>query len=77
MRSLSKTQNDDIMPSKYRQNVELQQVLSALKWSQAKLSRRIGVDKNTVGRWVSGKNKVPKVVIMYLELKYVLQDLAK
>lgn len=39
-----------------------------LEWLQGDLVSRLGVGKNTVSRWVTGKSKVPKVVILYLEL---------
>ena len=51
------------MASTMTQN-DLENTLSRLGWSKAKLSRRIGVNPNTVCRW----EVVPVVVERYLDL---------
>ena len=45
---------------------ELDDCLYKLGWSQAELSRRIGVSKNSVSSWNKGRHPVPKVVLLYL-----------
>lgn len=54
----------------------LQGHLDSLQWSQGLLSRKIGVTKNTVTNWMTGKTDIPKVVLLYLSLlEKVYQDI--
>ena len=48
--------------------VELHYLLSRIGWKQRVLAEKLEVSPDTVSRWMSGKRKTPKVVILYLEL---------
>ena len=39
-----------------------------LKWSQAKIARMLGYSTQTVTAWEKGKNRIPAVILKYLEL---------
>ena len=45
---------------------ELERYMNILGWSQAELSRRIGVSKTTVCSWNNERHEVPRVVLLYL-----------
>ena len=42
--------------------------LAALGITAAAFGRHIGVHRNTVSKWSTGKARVPKVVFLYLDL---------
>ena len=52
------------------------QLLGSLGWSGATLAKKIDVSESTVSHWVTGKHEIPKVVILYLELRCKLLELA-
>lgn len=67
-----KKQKTSINPIKYAaslEKIELDDALSELGWSKAKLSEKIGVHKATVYEW--SKSKPPSYAIAYLELALV------
>ena len=42
--------------------------LDRLGLTVGRFAELIGVNRNTVGRWLSGERGIPKVVLLYLEL---------
>jgi transcriptional regulator with XRE-family HTH domain len=58
-------------------SVSLRELLSALEFSQAELSRRIGVTVVTVNLWCNDHTRVPQVVLMYLRLLIEVRRLGK
>jgi pyocin large subunit-like protein len=56
---------------------ELRQALLALKWRQADLCRKAGLNKDTPGRWLSGKTPIPLWVDAYLGAMLEIQRLHK
>ena len=52
------------------------QLLGGLGWSGATLAKKIDVSEATVSHWCTGKHEVPRVVILYLELRVNLLELA-
>lgn len=50
------------------ENRSLDELLRRLNWTGADLMHHIGVTKNTVTSWRRGHIRVPKVVLLYLEL---------
>ena len=53
------------------------ELLTALGWSQAKFARKLGVDPNTVTRWIRGHTPVPKWALEYLQALNALKQVAK
>lgn len=51
----------DAQPS-YLNYAELSELLAELGWSQQVFARRIGADRNTVGRWFSGRRLMPSLL---------------
>lgn len=51
------------------------QALQALGWKQSDFCRRVGLDKNTPSRWVTGKSPVPRWVSGYLGLVFEIERL--
>lgn len=47
---------------------ELLDALDVVGWSQAELSRRLKVHKNTVGDWVAGKYPVPGYAVAFVRV---------
>jgi transcriptional regulator with XRE-family HTH domain len=45
---------------------ELRGALSELGWNQADFCRKAGLNKDTPGRWLSGKTEIPAWVPAYL-----------
>ncbi len=54
---------------------ELREALIALKWRQADLCRKTGLNKDTPGRWLSGKTAIPPWVKAYLGAMLEIQRL--
>lgn len=54
---------------------ELRQALGALNWRQADLCRKAGLNKDTPGRWLSGKTPIPLWVDAYLGAMLEIQRL--
>lgn len=47
---------------------DLKAELRAIGWSQKDLAKRLEVNEDTVGRWVTGKTVVPGYVVEYLRV---------
>lgn len=47
---------------------DLKAALKAIGWSQKDLAKRLEVNEDTVGRWVTGKTVVPGYVVEYLRV---------
>lgn len=57
---------------------ELRESLSELGWKQGEFAFRMGVDPDTVSRWVNDRHKIPKSVSAYLRLlKRVHEDVER
>lgn len=56
---------------------DLAAVLLALGWNQADLARRLGVHRNTVSAWATGKVEIPGPVLAYLDLAVKASRLLK
>jgi len=54
---------------------ELRDTLRALDKSQTQFAQEMGVEHNTVWRWVHGVITVPQYAIAYLETLRKLQDM--
>jgi hypothetical protein len=54
----------------------LSNTLEVLGWSQSKLARKLGVDPNTVSRWITGKSPVPLWLMEYLGALRAVKELA-
>ena len=54
---------------------ELQHALTALGWRQADFCRKAGLNKDTPGRWLSGKTEIPLWVGAYLGAMLEIQRL--
>lgn len=55
---------------------DLEAPLLALGWGQADLARKLGVTKNQVSKWATGKAEVPKYARAYLDLALALRRIA-
>lgn len=53
----------------------MDKLLDELGWSRKDFALRIGVHKNTLSNW--NKNKVPKVVMIYLRLVIAVRKVAQ
>jgi hypothetical protein len=53
----------------------LRQALAELNWRQVDLVRKAGLNKNTPGRWLSGKTRIPAWVPAYLGAMLEIQRL--
>ena len=51
--------------------VEFESALETLGWSRLKLCRRLGLHRNTPGRW---KDEVPKYVAEYLRVQLLAKE---
>lgn len=58
-------------------SVLMAELLSSLGWSQAKFARKLGVDPNTVTRWIRGYSPVPKWALEYLQALNALKEVVK
>lgn len=47
---------------------DLKAELRVIGWSQKDLAKRLEVNEDTVGRWVTGKTVVPGYVVEYLRV---------
>jgi transcriptional regulator with XRE-family HTH domain len=56
---------------------DLRDALAELNLSQAEFGRAIGVNANTVTRWMKGTTPVPKVVGEYLRLRLSIHRFAE
>ena len=55
-------------------NTELKCVLTELGWSQAELSRKLGVHVNTVSIWANGRDAVPTYAAEYLRVARLAKE---
>lgn len=55
---------------------EIRAALDDLGWSQAQFATKIGVDANTVSKWMTGKAKPAGPAIAYLRLAVRIKELA-
>lgn len=51
--------------------------LDILGWSQAHLAEELGVHRNTVSRWITGKGEVPRYAFRFVRLSVLIKELAK
>lgn len=56
---------------------ELLALLTEIGWSQRELGRRVIMPKSTVGRWATGRSRVPTPVLAYLRVMVRLRRIAK
>jgi len=56
---------------------ELREVMRSLGLTQARLALDLGVEPNTVWRWVNGKLLVPQYAVAYLVAKMQIRDLER
>lgn len=49
--------------------------LKQLGWTQAEFARRIGVDENTVSKWMTGKANPSEPALAYLRLAVRVKEL--
>lgn len=54
---------------------QLRHALEQLEWRQADFVRKAGLNKNTPGRWLSGKAPIPEWVPAYLGAMLEIQRL--
>ena len=50
------------------EKAEISGLLSRVGWTQRHFALWIGVDEDTVSRWVRKKRATPRLAILYLEL---------
>ena len=51
--------------------------LDYLGWSQAHLAEELGVHRNTVSRWLTGKTELPRYAFRFIRLAVLIKELAK
>ena len=54
-------------------NDELKMICEIKGWNYSELARMLGMSRQTVARWASGRSKIPGVAKAYIE-KYLLED---
>ena len=52
---------------------ELNELLTELGWSRAKLARVCEVEAHTAGRWFRGETQVPAIVLKHLRVLIILK----
>lgn len=55
---------------------DLKIALDRIGWTGGELARRIGVSRNTVSGWTTGKHPIPKLLVEYLALIEAIKELA-
>lgn len=53
---------------------DLSKILRDLDWSQADLSRKLGVHQNTVSAWATGRDPVPGYAAEYLRVARLAKE---
>lgn len=56
---------------------DLAAALTALRWSKGELADRLGVHRNTVSAWATGKVPLPMYAKAYLSLAVAISRLLK
>lgn len=56
---------------------ELRYQLQSLGWSQSDLAGRLDVGRDTVCRWVNGKNPIPVYASEYIRLVLIIRNAAR
>lgn len=54
---------------------DFQRALSELGWKQSDFCRRLGLDKNTPSRWITGRTSMPRWVPEYLRAMLAIRRL--
>ena len=66
-----------VVPVLVQDQSSIEEKLEILGWTQKDLIARIEVNKTTVSRWMTGKARIPKIVLLYLDLIIKIKDLSK
>lgn len=56
---------------------DVKEALKAFGWSQQKLADRLGLQRDTVSRWVRGDVPVPGYVVEYLRVLRLAEEIVR